>query len=34
MDIVFVSLASLLWGLMALLVWGFTKLDQPSKGRP
>ncbi len=34
MDIVFISLASLLWGLMALLVWGFTKLEPAVKDRP
>ena len=31
MDIAFVSAIALLWGVMGLLVWGFTKLD-PSKG--
>lgn len=34
MDILFVFLASLLGGVTALLVWGFTKLDQPAKARP
>ena len=34
MDIVFISLGSLLWGVTALLVWGFTQLEQPAKERP
>ena len=34
MDIVFVLAASLLWGLMALLVLGLRKLERPQGGRP
>ena len=34
MDIVYLGLIGLLWGALALLVLGFTKLDQPSKDRP
>jgi len=33
MDIVFLGLAVLLWALMALLVWGFRKLERPQGGR-
>lgn len=34
MDIVYVAGLALLWGLMALLVRGLKKLDQPQGGRP
>lgn len=34
MDIVYLGLISLLWGMLALLVLGFTKLDLPLKDRP
>ena len=34
MDIVFLALAGLLWGLMVLMVWGFRKLERPQGGRP
>ena len=34
MDIVFLAMAGLLWGLMALMVWGFRKLERPQGGRP
>ena len=34
MDIAYVAGLMLLWGLMALLVWGFRKLDKPQGGRP
>lgn len=34
MDIVFIALASGLWGLMVLLVRGFKKLEKPARGRP
>ncbi len=33
MDIAFVIGLVLLWGLMALLVWGFKKLEKPQGGR-
>lgn len=33
MDMVYVAGLFLLWGLMALLVRGFKKLDQPQGGR-
>lgn len=33
MDIPFVLGGALLWGLMALLVWGFKKLEKPQGGR-
>jgi hypothetical protein len=33
-DIAFFLLTSLLWGVTAVLVWAFTRLDQPAKGRP
>ncbi len=33
MDIAFVSAIALLWGVMGLLVWGFTKLDPPAGSR-
>jgi hypothetical protein len=34
MDMAFVLGAALLWGVTALLVIGFERLDQPSKGQP
>lgn len=34
MDMVYVAGLALLWGLMALLVQGFKKLDTPKAGRP
>ena len=34
MDFVYVAGLALLWGLMALLVRGFVKLDKPNGGRP
>ncbi|CAN5363739.1 hypothetical protein BH10PSE16_BH10PSE16_38320 [soil metagenome] len=34
MDIAYVAGLALLWGLMALLVRGFKKLDKPHGGRP
>lgn len=34
MDMVYVAGLALLWGLMALLVLGFKKLDKPQGGRP
>jgi hypothetical protein len=34
MDIVFVGGIALLWGTTALLVMGFERLDQPTKGQP
>ena len=33
MDAAYVAGLALLWGLMALLVWGFKKLDKPHGGR-
>ena len=33
MDIAFVVGMVLLWGLMALLIWGFKKLEKPPGGR-
>ena len=33
MDVVFVLGAALLWGATALLVMGFERLDQPTKGQ-
>jgi hypothetical protein len=33
MDLVFVAAVALLWGVMALLVWGLQKLEQPKAGR-
>jgi len=33
MDFVFVGGIVLLWGLMALLVLGFEKLEKPAGGR-
>lgn len=34
MDMVFVAGIALLWGVIALLVWGFTRLEKPKGGRP
>ena len=34
MDIVFLSGAALLWGVMVLLVWGFKKHEKTEGGRP
>lgn len=34
MDIVFIVGIGLLWGVMALLVVGFRKLERPPGGRP
>lgn len=34
MDIVFIAGIGLLWGVMALLVVGFRKLERPQGGRP
>ena len=34
MDIVYVGAIAALWGLMALLVAGFRKLERPQGGRP
>lgn len=33
MDIIFVLGGTLLWGVMALLVLGFKKLEKPQGGR-
>ncbi|NMM07679.1 hypothetical protein [Polaromonas sp.] len=33
MDLAFIAIATGLWGLMVLLVWGFQKLERPLKGR-
>ena len=33
MDIVFITAAAVLWGLMVLLVWGFKKLEKPAGDR-
>ena len=34
MDIIFLGGVAALWGAMALLVWGFRKLERPQGGRP
>ena len=34
MDMVFLAAAGALWGVMALLVWGFEKLETSAGGRP
>jgi hypothetical protein len=33
MDIAFVFGIAVLWAVMALLVWGFKKLEKPEGGR-
>jgi len=33
MDIVFLAGVAVLWGMTALLVKGFERLDQPGKGQ-
>lgn len=33
MDIVFLGAGAALWGLTALLVWGFRKLERPQGGK-
>ena len=33
MDILFVGGIAALWGLLALMVWGFKKLEKPEAGR-
>ena len=33
MDISFVVGIVMLWGVMALMVWGFEKLEKPEGGR-
>ena len=33
MDIPFVSGITALWAVMALMVWGFKKLEKPEGGR-
>lgn len=33
MDFVFLSGATLLWGITALLVMGFERLEKPTKGQ-
>ncbi len=33
MDIVFVAGIGALWAVMALMVWGFKKLEKPEGGR-
>jgi hypothetical protein len=34
MDMLFVGGIVLLWGGMALLIWGLRKLERPQGGRP
>lgn len=34
MDITYIAIAAGLWGLMALLVYGFQRLEKPPGGRP
>lgn len=34
LDMTFVGGMAALWGLLALLVWGFEKLEKPQGGRP
>ena len=34
MDITFVIGIAALWAVMALMIWGFKKLDKPQGGRP
>ena len=33
MDIAFVFCIAVLWAVLALLVWGFKKLEKPEGGR-
>lgn len=33
MDILFAGGIAALWGLLALMVWGFKKLEKPEGGR-
>ena len=33
MDIAYVSGIAALWGVLALMVWGFKKLEKPDGGR-
>jgi hypothetical protein len=33
MDIAYVGGIAALWGLLALMVWGFKKLEKPEGGR-
>lgn len=33
MDFVFLAGVAALWALMALMVWGFRKLERPQGGR-
>ncbi len=34
MDIAYIFAMAGLWGAMALMVWGFKKLEKPAGGRP
>jgi len=34
MDLVYVALTVLMWGLMVLLVAGFRRMEPPQGGRP
>ena len=34
MDMVWITAFLLLWGLLALMVWGFKKLEKNDGGRP
>ncbi len=34
MDVVYIAGGAALWGVMALLVLGLTKLEKPQGGRP
>jgi hypothetical protein len=34
MDLVSILVATALWGVMVLLVWGFEKLEKTEGGRP
>lgn len=34
MDSVFIAGIGGLWAVMALMVWGFKKLEKPGGGRP
>ena len=33
MDVAYIGCIAALWGLLALMVWGFKKLDKPEGGR-